>query len=91
MTLDSKPRIAVIGAGAFGGWTALRLQERGADVVLVDHGHRLAMGVGLSPGLGRRRLSLARSGWESALSGSGTAATSEYGTSRSPTRMVFAR
>lgn len=36
MTLDSKPRIAVIGAGAFGGWTALRLQERGADVVLVD-------------------------------------------------------
>lgn len=36
MTRDSGPRIAVIGAGAFGGWTALRLQEKGADVVLID-------------------------------------------------------
>ena len=36
MTNDSKPRVAVIGAGAFGGWTALRLQEKGADVVLLD-------------------------------------------------------
>lgn len=32
----SRPRIAVIGAGAFGGWTALQLARRGADVVLVD-------------------------------------------------------
>jgi glycine/D-amino acid oxidase-like deaminating enzyme len=31
-----KPRIAVIGAGAFGGWTALHLRRLGADVVLVD-------------------------------------------------------
>ena len=31
-----KPRIAVIGAGAFGGWTALHLQRLGANVVLVD-------------------------------------------------------
>lgn len=30
------PRIAVIGAGAFGGWTALNLIRRGARVVLVD-------------------------------------------------------
>ncbi|MGA8430324.1 MAG: FAD-dependent oxidoreductase [Candidatus Sulfotelmatobacter sp.] len=32
----SKPYIAVIGAGAFGGWTALHLLERGAHVTLVD-------------------------------------------------------
>ena len=31
-----KPRIAVIGAGAFGGWTALFLLRRGAQVVLLD-------------------------------------------------------
>jgi monomeric sarcosine oxidase len=31
-----KPRIAVIGAGAFGGWTALYLLRRGAQVVLLD-------------------------------------------------------
>ena len=29
-------KIAVIGAGAFGGWTALELQRRGAHVTLVD-------------------------------------------------------
>lgn len=34
--MRAKPRIAVIGAGAFGGWTALRLLERGARVTLVD-------------------------------------------------------
>ena len=32
----SRPRIAVIGAGAFGGWTALHLVRAGAEVVLVD-------------------------------------------------------
>lgn len=32
----TKPRVAVIGAGAFGGWTALHLQRLGADVTLVD-------------------------------------------------------
>lgn len=31
-----KPHIAVIGAGAFGGWTALHLLERGARVTLID-------------------------------------------------------
>ena len=31
-----KPHIAVIGAGAFGGWTALHLVERGARVTLLD-------------------------------------------------------
>jgi sarcosine oxidase len=31
-----KPRVAVIGAGAFGGWTALHLARRGAQVTLVD-------------------------------------------------------
>ncbi len=30
------PRVAVIGAGAFGGWTALHLQRRGARVTLLD-------------------------------------------------------
>ncbi|MFY9908552.1 MAG: FAD-dependent oxidoreductase, partial [Candidatus Sulfotelmatobacter sp.] len=31
-----KPHIAVIGAGAFGGWTALHLLENGAQVTLLD-------------------------------------------------------
>jgi glycine/D-amino acid oxidase-like deaminating enzyme len=34
--MKSKPHIAVIGAGAFGGWTALHLLERGARVTLID-------------------------------------------------------
>jgi glycine/D-amino acid oxidase-like deaminating enzyme len=34
--MKSKPHVAVIGAGAFGGWTALHLLERGARVTLVD-------------------------------------------------------
>jgi len=34
--MKSKPHIAVIGAGAFGGWTALHLLERGAQVTLLD-------------------------------------------------------
>ena len=33
---QSGPRVAVIGAGCFGGWTALMLQRRGARVTLVD-------------------------------------------------------
>ncbi len=33
---DLKPDILVIGAGAFGAWTALELAERGARVMLVD-------------------------------------------------------
>lgn len=32
----SPPRVVVIGAGAFGGWTALHLRRLGADVVLLD-------------------------------------------------------
>ncbi len=32
----SRPRVAVVGAGAFGGWTALQLHHLGAKVVLVD-------------------------------------------------------
>jgi glycine/D-amino acid oxidase-like deaminating enzyme len=32
----SKPRVAVVGAGAFGGWTAWHLRNLGADVVLLD-------------------------------------------------------
>ncbi|HEX7192785.1 MAG TPA: FAD-dependent oxidoreductase [Thermoanaerobaculia bacterium] len=32
----SKPRVVVVGAGAFGGWTALQLQKLGARVTLVD-------------------------------------------------------
>ena len=34
--MKSKPHIAVVGAGAFGGWTALQLLERGARVTLFD-------------------------------------------------------
>jgi sarcosine oxidase len=34
--MKSAPHIAVIGAGAFGGWTALHLLERGARVTLLD-------------------------------------------------------
>jgi glycine/D-amino acid oxidase-like deaminating enzyme len=34
--LKSKPHIAVVGAGAFGGWTALHLLESGARVTLLD-------------------------------------------------------
>src|SRR6476660_3347482 len=32
----SRRRVAVIGAGAFGGWTALQLRRAGAEVTLVD-------------------------------------------------------
>jgi glycine/D-amino acid oxidase-like deaminating enzyme len=32
----ARRRIMVVGAGAFGGWTALQLVRRGADVVLVE-------------------------------------------------------
>jgi glycine/D-amino acid oxidase-like deaminating enzyme len=35
-SMKSKPQIAVVGAGAFGGWTALHLLERGARVTLLD-------------------------------------------------------
>ena len=34
--MKSSPHIAVIGAGAFGGWTALHLLENGARVTLLD-------------------------------------------------------
>jgi glycine/D-amino acid oxidase-like deaminating enzyme len=34
--MRTNPHIAVIGAGAFGGWTALQLLERGAPVTLLD-------------------------------------------------------
>lgn len=34
--MTARSHIAVIGAGAFGGWTALQLLERGARVTLVD-------------------------------------------------------
>jgi sarcosine oxidase len=34
--MKSKPHVAVIGAGAFGGWAALHLLERGARVTLID-------------------------------------------------------
>lgn len=35
-TGSSAPRVVVIGAGAFGGWTALHLQRLGAKVTLID-------------------------------------------------------
>ena len=34
--MKAKPHIAVVGAGAFGGWTALHLLEGGARVTLLD-------------------------------------------------------
>lgn len=34
--MKTKPQVAVIGAGAFGGWSALHLQESGARVTLLD-------------------------------------------------------
>jgi glycine/D-amino acid oxidase-like deaminating enzyme len=34
--MKSRPHVAVIGAGAFGGWTALHLLERGVRVTLLD-------------------------------------------------------
>lgn len=34
--MSTKPRVVVVGAGAFGGWTALQLQQLGARVTLVD-------------------------------------------------------
>ena len=34
--MKSKPHVAVVGAGAFGGWTALHLLECGARVTLLD-------------------------------------------------------
>lgn len=34
--MSSLPHVAVVGAGAFGGWTALRLRERGCRVTLLD-------------------------------------------------------
>jgi glycine/D-amino acid oxidase-like deaminating enzyme len=34
--MKSRPHVAVVGAGAFGGWTALHLNERGARVTLLD-------------------------------------------------------
>ena len=35
-TVRNAPRIVVIGAGAFGGWTALELRRRGSAVTLID-------------------------------------------------------
>jgi monomeric sarcosine oxidase len=34
--MTAKPHVAVVGAGAFGGWTALYLLRRGAKVTLID-------------------------------------------------------
>jgi monomeric sarcosine oxidase len=36
MPATSRPRIVVFGAGAFGGWSALELVRRGAEVQLID-------------------------------------------------------
>ncbi|MBD3676220.1 MAG: FAD-dependent oxidoreductase [Planctomycetaceae bacterium] len=35
-SISNKPHIAVIGAGAMGGWTAWHLRQQGMDVTLVD-------------------------------------------------------
>lgn len=36
LPLSSKPFVVVVGAGAFGGWSALQLAQRGAKVTLID-------------------------------------------------------
>src|SRR5207253_9498214 len=36
VAMKQKPHVVVVGAGAFGGWTALYLTRRGARVTLVD-------------------------------------------------------
>ena len=36
VSVRSAPHIVVVGAGAFGGWTALSLLRRGARVTLLD-------------------------------------------------------
>lgn len=46
-------RVAVVGAGSFGGWTALHLRNLGADVVLIDSA---GPGNGLSSSGGRTRV-----------------------------------
>ncbi len=33
---ETSPEVVVIGAGSFGGWTALALRERGASVTMID-------------------------------------------------------
>lgn len=35
-TVKKKPSVVVVGAGAFGGWSALHLLRNGADVLLID-------------------------------------------------------
>ena len=50
-----RPRIAVVGAGAFGGWTALHLLRSGARVTLVD-----AWGPGHSRASSRQRARVIR-------------------------------
>ena len=43
---SSTPSVIVVGAGAFGGWTALHLVQRGAKVTLLDAwgpGHGVAL------------------------------------------------
>jgi sarcosine oxidase len=36
VSMNQNPHVVVVGAGAFGGWTALELRRRGARVTLVD-------------------------------------------------------
>ena len=36
LTMSQQPHVVVVGAGAFGGWTALWLRRRGARVTLLD-------------------------------------------------------
>src|SRR5207247_2992019 len=36
LPMSKQRHVAVVGAGAFGGWTALHLRRRGARVTLVD-------------------------------------------------------
>ncbi|MBT8062051.1 MAG: FAD-dependent oxidoreductase, partial [Xanthomonadales bacterium] len=53
MALIRQKQVVVVGAGAFGGWTALQLQRQGANVTLCD---MAAAGHGLSSSGGESRV-----------------------------------
>ncbi|MBI3404275.1 MAG: FAD-dependent oxidoreductase, partial [Acidobacteria bacterium] len=58
MPHPANPDVAVIGAGAFGGWTAFHLQQKGARVVLLD-----AWGAGNLRGTSSGETRVIRSGY----------------------------
>ena len=60
-SMNNKPHIAVVGAGAFGGWTALYLLRSGARVTLLDAWVRQVLVPALPSSAGSRTLANPRS------------------------------